>query len=47
MNCPNCQLLEMRVNRVIDNEIQYVCKNCGKEIIKSVEELEIENSKEG
>lgn len=46
MNCPKCQLIEMRVDRVTDNEIHYICKNCGKEVIKSVEELEKENSKE-
>lgn len=44
MNCPKCQLLEMRVDKVDDKEIHYVCKNCGKEAIKSVEELEKENN---
>ncbi len=44
MNCPKCQLLEMRVDKVIDDVIHYVCKNCGKEVIKSVEELEKENN---
>lgn len=46
MNCPKCQLIEMRVDKVIDDEIYYVCKNCGEEVVKSVEELEKENSKE-
>lgn len=40
MNCPKCQLLEMRVDKVVDNEIHYKCKNCGKEEIKKIEELE-------
>ena len=40
MNCPKCQLLEMRVDKVVDNEIHYKCKNCGKEEIINTEELE-------
>lgn len=44
MNCPKCQLLEMRVDKVINDEIHYICKNCGKEIIKNVEELEKKNN---
>lgn len=46
MNCPKCQLIEMRVNKVIDNQIHYVCKNCGKEVTKNIEELEKENNTE-
>lgn len=38
--CPECKILEMRVEKVVDNEIHYACKKCGKEITKSVEELE-------
>lgn len=38
--CPECKILEMRVEKVVDNEIHYTCKKCGKEITKSVEELE-------
>lgn len=41
MNCPKCELLEMRVDKVLNEEIHYVCKNCGKEEIKKIEELEI------
>ena len=44
MNCPKCQLIEMRVDKVIDDDIHYVCKNCGKEVIKSVKELEKEDN---
>lgn len=43
MNCPECQLLEMRVEKVVEEEIHYKCKNCGKEIIKNIEELEKKN----
>ena len=39
MNCPKCQLVEMRVDRVTDDEIHYVCKKCGEEIIKSIEDM--------
>lgn len=44
MNCPKCQLLEMRVDKVLDNEIHYICKSCGEKVIKSIEELEKENN---
>lgn len=40
MNCPECQLLEMRVDKVVEEEIHYKCKNCGKEITKTIKELE-------
>lgn len=46
MNCPKCQLLEMRVDKVVDNEIHYICKNCGEKVIKSIEELEKEKGDE-
>lgn len=43
MNCSKCQLLEMRVEKVVDNEIHYKCKNCGKEETVNVEDLEKKN----
>ena len=43
MNCPKCQLLEMRVEKVENNEIHYKCKQCGEEIIKKIEDLEKES----
>lgn len=30
----------MRVDKVKDNQIYYVCKNCGREEIVSMQELE-------
>ncbi len=45
MNCPKCQLLEMRVDKVIDNEIHYICKNCEEKVIKNIEKLEKEEGK--
>ena len=36
MNCPNCQLIEMRVEKVENDEIHYKCKKCGKEIIEPI-----------
>ena len=35
MNCAKCQLIEMRVDKVKDGQIYYVCKNCGREEIVS------------
>lgn len=43
MNCPKCKLIEMRVEKVIDNEIHYKCKQCGEETVKKIEELERES----
>lgn len=40
MNCPKCQLLEMRVNKVEDEKIYYECKNCGKTEVIEISELE-------
>lgn len=42
MNCPKCQLLEMRVAKVVDNQIHYECKNCGEQKSVNVSELEKE-----
>lgn len=39
MNCAKCQLIEMRVDKVKDGQIYYVCKNCGREEIVSIQEL--------
>lgn len=39
MNCPKCQLLEMRVKKAKDNQIHYECKNCGQEKIVDMKEL--------
>lgn len=40
MNCPKCQIIEMRVDRVEDNVIHYRCKKCGNEETITQEELE-------
>ncbi len=40
MECPNCKLVEMRVDKVQEDKIHYVCKKCGKEVIKDIKELE-------
>lgn len=40
MNCPECELLEMRVEKVENNEMYYKCKRCGKEIIVPIPEDE-------
>lgn len=39
MMCPKCDL-EMYNQKVVNDEIHFVCKKCGKEIVKSIEELE-------
>lgn len=46
MNCPKCQLLEMRVDKVKDEQIYYVCKNCGREEIVSIQQLNEDESQE-
>lgn len=46
MNCPECKLIEMRVDAVTDNTMHFKCKKCGKEIIKTVEEIEEETKSE-
>lgn len=40
MNCPKCQLIEMRVDRVEGGIIYYKCKACGEEATQKEEELE-------
>lgn len=40
MNCPKCQLIEMRVDKVEDEKIYYKCKSCGKQEIVNISELE-------
>ena len=42
MECPECKLVEMRVDKVEDDLIYFVCKKCGKEITKTIEEVENE-----
>ena len=42
MVCPDCQLIEMRLERVEDDVFYFKCKKCGKEITKKTEELEEE-----
>lgn len=40
MNCPKCQLIEMRVNKVEDEKIYYECKSCGEQKVIDTAELE-------
>ena len=42
MECPECKMVEMRVEKVEDGFIHYVCRKCGEEVIKSIEEVENE-----
>jgi len=42
MNCPECEIIEMRLEKVINDEFFFKCKKCGKEVIKKEEELEDE-----
>lgn len=42
MNCPDCELVEMRLELVEDGKLHFRCKKCGKEIAKDVTELEDE-----
>lgn len=44
MECPECKIVEMRVDRVEDEVMHFVCKKCGKEIEKKIQEVEEENS---
>lgn len=46
MNCPKCQILEMRVDKVKNNQIYYICKKCGKQIIVDIEELKKNENKD-
>ena len=47
MNCPKCQLVEMRVDRVENDVIHYVCKKCGEYIEQKIEEIEEIEENEG
>ena len=40
MNCPKCQLIEMRVNKVEEEKIYYECKSCGEQQVIDAAELE-------
>lgn len=40
MNCPKCQLIEMRVNKVEEEKIYYECKSCGEQKVIDATELE-------
>ena len=40
MLCPQCKMVEMRVEKVENNVIYLKCKKCGTETSVSVEELE-------
>lgn len=40
MNCPDCELVEMRLELVENDKLHFKCKKCGKEIVKDVKELE-------
>lgn len=42
MNCPKCQLIEMRVNKVEEEKIYYECKSCGEQQVVDIKELEQE-----
>lgn len=39
MNCPKCKMVEMRVEKVVDNQIYYKCKKCGEEEIVNINEI--------
>lgn len=32
MKCPQCKLVEMRIDKVTDNTITHKCKKCGKTV---------------
>ena len=40
MKCPQCKLVEMLVKKVNDDNVEYVCKKCGKTIKKNIEKEE-------
>jgi predicted RNA-binding Zn-ribbon protein involved in translation (DUF1610 family) len=40
MNCPKCQLIEMRVDKVEEEKIYYECKSCGEQKVIDAIELE-------
>ena len=42
MNCPKCELIEMRVNKVENDKMYYQCKNCGEERVVDIKEIEQE-----
>ncbi len=35
MKCPKCKIVEMLVNNVKGNTIEYICKKCGNTVSKS------------
>lgn len=39
MNCPKCEILEMRVEKVESENIHYKCKKCGEEKVINVNQL--------
>lgn len=43
MECPQCKIIDMRVEKVENNVIHYVCKKCGETLDKTIEELEKED----
>ena len=38
MECPQCRLVEMRVEAIKDNIVTFKCPKCGKEIEEEIEE---------
>lgn len=46
MMCPKCTMVEMRVDKVQDNQMYFVCKKCGETKVVNIEDLEPVNQDE-
>ena len=46
MMCPKCTMVEMRVDKVQDNQMYFVCKKCGETKVVNIEDLESANQDE-
>lgn len=40
MNCPNCLLVEMTVDKIEGDTIFFVCRKCGEEVQKNIHDIE-------
>lgn len=46
MICQKCKMTEMRVEKVEDNIVYYLCLKCGSESTKRISEIESKESSE-
>lgn len=46
MLCNKCKIIEMKVDKVVDEVMHFRCKQCGNEVEKTIEEVEKENKED-